>query len=627
MKFQVLPNHVDLIDSLKLSWSLRLANSRTSVFIAAAISIWLAASPLRAQLDAYSSGFNYLEREAIAETNDGAGFSFYAAVWPIHQQYPGAERFQLGLPSTWLRPFFVEEPADYYNTIEGGLGWWHDTRFATKTPKFIMGGVANNFVQWANGVGAGSSDIREDGFRDWNEPGGKYGVAQLSPNLLWPPDGLNMKQGSNGEFLGYGYHPLPITDVLQQTYGFDFSTGNQCWTLFLNTGNFKGPATFFVPTFWTETVLDDPTMEGLFFDARPSDKNPAFAMEYPGSPALIGNDSSGQFFARVLPLAFPKTAANRSDVIRDIRVYTKNAKWNAVESWFDNGPAATTEFQLTDSVNLLFDIEPLVDGQIGTDEGNPFESIIRYEFGNKIMNLDRTVAGFQWDTNVVNETNDQFILPEFYKLGQGDQWEAVAMSQVPTSTGLLDSGPPTTPRSDGIPYLTPIEPDCHLQDPQSAWNSPGPAAGPFTVTLGDNSRLTYYWYRFIDQPSIVHANLPVDMRQLMQERIEKIHSNWTPTDNYLPASTGGTLVDLDPGLIVNPPQGMEIGYVPIVTRQEKVNSLLGDVNGDGFVNLLDVAPFVELLSNGGYSVNADMNSDGVLNLLDVAPFVDAVSGG
>jgi len=30
----------------------------------------------------------------------------------------------------------------------------------------------------------------------------------------------------------------------------------------------------------------------------------------------------------------------------------------------------------------------------------------------------------------------------------------------------------------------------------------------------------------------------------------------------------GELVTLDPALLVNPPDGMEVGYVPIVTRQE-----------------------------------------------------------
>ena len=55
--------------------------------------------------------------------------------------------------------------------------------------------------------------------------------------------------------------------------------------------------------------------------------------------------------------------------------------------------------------------------------------------------------------------------------------------------------------------------------------------------------------------------------------------------------------------------------------------LLGDVNLDGAVNLLDVSAFVDLLSRGDFQAEADINQDGVVNLLDVAPFVDLLTGG
>ena len=58
-----------------------------------------------------------------------------------------------------------------------------------------------------------------------------------------------------------------------------------------------------------------------------------------------------------------------------------------------------------------------------------------------------------------------------------------------------------------------------------------------------------------------------------------------------------------------------------------IDVVLGDVNCDGEVNLLDVAPFVDLISAGGFSVKADINEDGSVNLLDVAPFVALLSGG
>lgn len=53
--------------------------------------------------------------------------------------------------------------------------------------------------------------------------------------------------------------------------------------------------------------------------------------------------------------------------------------------------------------------------------------------------------------------------------------------------------------------------------------------------------------------------------------------------------------------------------------------LLGDVNCDGMVDLLDVSPFVDLVINGGFSAKADINQDGIVDLLDVAPFVDLLT--
>lgn len=66
-------------------------------------------------------------------------------------------------------------------------------------------------------------------------------------------------------------------------------------------------------------------------------------------------------------------------------------------------------------------------------------------------------------------------------------------------------------------------------------------------------------------------------------------------------------------------------YLQIEGNENSV--LLGDVNCDGFVNLLDVSPFVATLANGPFNEKADINQDGVVNLLDVQPFVALLSGG
>ena len=55
--------------------------------------------------------------------------------------------------------------------------------------------------------------------------------------------------------------------------------------------------------------------------------------------------------------------------------------------------------------------------------------------------------------------------------------------------------------------------------------------------------------------------------------------------------------------------------------------ILGDVNLDGAVDLLDVSQFVDRLSTGSYQDEADINCDGEVNLLDVAPFIAILAGG
>jgi dienelactone hydrolase len=48
---------------------------------------------------------------------------------------------------------------------------------------------------------------------------------------------------------------------------------------------------------------------------------------------------------------------------------------------------------------------------------------------------------------------------------------------------------------------------------------------------------------------------------------------------------------------------------------------------DGVVSLLDVGPFVDLISLGQFQAEGDINQDGMVNLLDVDPFVALLGGG
>jgi len=442
------------------------------------------------------------------------------------------------------------------------LGWWRDTRFATETPKFIMGGVALNFSAWANGPGAGKG-------RDWNKPQGKYGVTQLSPWVVWPPDGLNLKQGTCGELFGYGYLPLPLTEPKSTTAGKDVPTGNNCWTLFLNTENFKGPVAFFTPYFFSRASVDDPRLAGMFLDSRPSNPNRAIQMETQHVPSVQTTGKKGETYARVAPTRFPRGPEGNSAVVHQAAVYSKKALWDAVKAWFEGGSPASGKIDSSAATLYEFPGRGGATWRIYGDS-TPREERTRIVWDSFATPFapDPATFGYQWAKDVVTKTDTKdgplVTLPEYYRLTKDDngqdKWVPVRPEDVPVETGLAQvsfdrpSGPPLEP------YVTP-------DDPESCWKKPGPVAGPFQAHLGDGSVVTYYWYRFADQPALLNADLTAEEREEMQVKVERLHRKWTKDREYLAPPKIGELADLDPALIVTPPAGLEVGYVPIATRQ------------------------------------------------------------
>jgi hypothetical protein len=190
-------------------------------------------------------------------------------------------------------------------------------------------------------------------------------------------------------------------------------------------------------------------------------------------------------------------------------------------------------------------------------------------FGTPVAH-DPHTFGYQWNAEVVHPVADgggrRVRLPEYFRLdepeGKGPRWSPVKETDVPQGTGLQAQRFHTPREKNPGPYVTPDAAD-------SPFRSPGPAAGPFETTLGDGSVVTYAWYRFADQPAMLNADLTPAEREEAQRRVELLHRAWTRDREYLPPPTTGTLASLDPALIVTPPAGLEIGYVPIVVRQEK----------------------------------------------------------
>ena len=185
------------------------------------------------------------------------------------------------------------------------------------------------------------------------------------------------------------------------------------------------------------------------------------------------------------------------------------------------------------------------------------------------MTPDSMTYGYRWNEQLVRKVSSsdggRVVLPEYYRLetnGTKPKWDVAKPADVPAQSGLAELRFDRPVEKTPEPYDTP-------ESPQSSFKKPGPVAGPFKAHLGDGSVVTYYWYRFADQPALLNADLTSEEREKLQTKVEKIHRAWTKDRDYLAPPTVGKLADLDPAQIVTPPKGFEIGYVPIATRQEQ----------------------------------------------------------
>ena len=532
-----------------------------------ALALSVAASSARAAHNEFLAGYLILPTAEHVDKSFNAGFSLYVAAWPLLGTYPG-HQFQTGLPGTWMfAQYDGKAPEHMYSDVEGGLGWWRDTRFPTTTPKFIMGGVGPNFSVIANGPA--------HGWGTWEEPRGLYGVAQLSPWVLFPLDGLNLKQGVAGELFGYGYLNLPLTDAKPTTDGKNIPTGGNCWTLFINANNFKGPLAFFLPYFWSHATALEPRLAGLLLDSRPMDPNMSLQMETQYIPCRIAVNSTGEAYARIQPVSFPRDTQGDSVLLHQCTAYNKTALWDSVKAWFNGGAASKGAIDPNGAFIRTFKGEGYATWQINFDgDGKTQKQVpIAWDTFATPKAADAHTYGYSWNrANTIKtsmKNGNLVTLPEYYRLENGAdkekaRWVPVDAATVPDATGLksIKWARPVEPPQE--PYTTP-------SGAKSAWKKPGPVAGPFQARLGDGSVVTYYWYRFADQPALLNADLTDAERERMQAKVELLHRNWPKNGAYLAEPKTGKLADIDPAQLVKPPKGFEYGYVPIATKQELKN--------------------------------------------------------
>ena len=488
-------------------------------------------------------------------SNFNAGVGFYSAAWSLLDK-PLAN-LQIGLASTWILPDNSDNKDrplapvgtlartwpergptwdSVFQTIEGGLGYWAGNHFRYGPPKFSMNATPQCYDYEVGSPGWSFF------YSDTALPDDRLGIAQLSNRMLIPPDGLPFEGTPHGEFLGYTWMALPFTDAEKGA----MPTGDQSWTCFLSTADFKGPIAFYIPQTWSKIgkLFKDDFLFGRGLDARPGTAGGG-AMEINTVPRFDGVDAKGTVYSKLPRLEFPVDENGRAVLIQDVVYYSKAALYDAFKSWRDGGATCSGAFDSKGAWKA-----PLTRSPTRYDMAGHEMTGIERAFDNQVF--EGNVWGLAWASD---ELGEKGIFPRFFR-HEGDRRIAVAPSEVPTETGLHDAEfPLATP---GATYTSPTT---------GAWKTPGAKAGPFEVELGDGSVVTYSWYRFIDQPSFQQYGWSAAKKAKLQALVEKIHQQWPTDRDYMPPPTQGKLVNLDPGLFVTPPRGMEVGYVPIVTGQ------------------------------------------------------------
>jgi hypothetical protein len=374
-------------------------------------------------------------------------------------------------------------------------------------------------------------------------PDDRLGIAQLSNRLLIPPDALPFQGNPNGKFLGYTYMALPFTEP---TTG-DPPTGDQAWTCFLSAANFKGPMAYYIAETWSKIgkLFDYPFIYGRGLDARPG-RMGGGAMEINTVPRFDARDAKGVVYSKLPKLQFPVDEKGRTLLVQDVTYYSKVALYDAFKAWRGGGPPCSGRFDEKGAwKSALRTRTPRFDQASKRITG------VDKVFDTKIF--ESNVWGLQWFDGTVNGFGH---FPQYFK-HVGDERVAVDAADVPPETRLPDQQFELA--RPGNPYTSPTT---------GAWSDPGPTRGPFTVELTDGSVVTYSWYRFVDQPSFQQYDWNEHKKAKLQAFVEKIHAHWPTDRDYMAPPTAGTLTALDPALLVTPPEGLEVGYVPIVTGQK-----------------------------------------------------------
>ena len=309
--------------------------------------------------------------------------------------------------------------------------------------------------------------------------------------------------------------------------------------------------------------------------------------EMPPIPVFSQTDDSGRTFIKIFPPLFPKEKEVEPFVL-NVQTFDVDLYNNFVDIFIAGQDLSTYETSFAD-FGIPMQIErwgeePWAEIKFSESE---YEEDADFYIDSPLR--PREISGevnvyFEWDGAAEEERG----WGQYYEM-QGTTVVPVEEKDVPLELAELAYGT--------IPYTTSLSP--HELSEEGGYNeSITPDYSCYVcpngdicdqeihqTILDDGSIISYQWFRFRDQP--LFQGLIQDYPETyteeyledLQQLIEQMHKDWGSSQLFLERPTTLDelhLVEIDHGLLVEPPQGKEFGWVPIVTQVEQPDGIWQD---------------------------------------------------
>ncbi|GEM_PF-604433 len=564
------------------------------------------------------------------------GVSQYLRIFDLMEDNPTTGQF--GLWGQWIGSLGAH-PNGAFNSIEGGL-FIHDKMGRSKFPKYMASAATHLYSSDSDtGGGWGFYERRIDCSVLGRITIANRMI--VPPNLIAFDEDQETHDSEGGIFVGTSWVALPLINGSPRVDGQPKSTdeGLMTWTFVIDADNYSGPLIAYVPEHWSRRldrwnameILDDvyeaenegwdlesPLAKTLidFLDGEVSNSqlhssiedeewyggwggekefgsphwvrkedtlgySPArgyipTGIEMPPIPTFKVETPDGRIFLKIFPPQIPNETISEAFVL-NVQTFDVNL-YNHFLKTFQQ-PDDASNFKINfDGLGIPMQVE-------GWDE-NPWEGI-------EIIDLEAFEDPYEANLELrvpllpVNKNGETNILFNWQKDQKSERgW---------SNYFEVKNGVPTPVSENEVPeqikqleYETLRHPTSLMshENVTDQWfdsscftcvDATGCDATKYQTLLDDGSRITYRWYRFMDQPAFDHLSIEYpekysdDSLNELQKVVEAIHREWGSDHKLIERPIvfdNKNLAEVDHGLIVEPPPGKEIGWVPIVLEVE-----------------------------------------------------------